>query len=353
MYAVYAAGVVVSLMLVGHVSDWYGRRTVLVPALFTALVGALVFASSSSLPALLIGRVLTGLALGAAVATATAYLTDLDSGAAGAPTRRSQIVATVANVGGLAVGPLLAGLLAQYLAVSPRMTHVLFAVLLALVLAVTTSVPEGRPLPRPRRRYQPQRFAVPAAARAQFMAALTGDFLVFTVFGVFAGLASAFLTGTLHRTSPALAGLAVFISFGVGALTQVTTMTWPLRRLLAMGIPVLVAGLRCCGVRRLGGPAEPEPVPRRGCAGGRRQRSDLQEHSDGGYLDRASDDRAGALALFFVVGYVGLSLPVIGAGIALACELPGRPARIRRGGRGGHPGRVAASVAADRGRDES
>jgi MFS family permease len=28
-------------------------------------------------------------------------------------------------------------------------------------------------------------------------------------------------------------------------------------------------------------------------------------------------ERAGALALFFVVGYVGLSLPVIGAGIAL------------------------------------
>jgi uncharacterized membrane protein affecting hemolysin expression len=28
-------------------------------------------------------------------------------------------------------------------------------------------------------------------------------------------------------------------------------------------------------------------------------------------------DRAGALALFFLVGYVGLSLPVVGAGIAL------------------------------------
>jgi len=30
-----------------------------------------------------------------------------------------------------------------------------------------------------------------------------------------------------------------------------------------------------------------------------------------------ADERAGALALFFVVGYVGLSLPVVGAGIAL------------------------------------
>ena len=318
VYAVYAAGVVVSLLLVGHVSDWYGRRTVLVPALFTTLVAALVFASSSSLPALLIGRVLTGLALGAAVATATAYLTDLDSCAAGAPTRRSQIVATVANVGGLAVGPLLAGLLAQYLAVSPRMTHVVFASLLALVLAVTTLVPEGRPLPRPRPRYQPQRFAVPAAARARFMAALTGDFLVFTVFGVFAGLASSFLTGTLHRTSPALAGLAVFISFGVGALTQVTTMTWPLRRLLAMGIPVLITGLT---VLVSAAWVEPPSLSRFlagaalvGVGSGAIYRSTLTVV----ITTAPSDDRAGALALFFVVGYVGLSLPVIGAGIALA-----------------------------------
>src|SRR5215475_768477 len=30
VYAVFAAGVVVSLLLVGHISDWYGRRTVLI-----------------------------------------------------------------------------------------------------------------------------------------------------------------------------------------------------------------------------------------------------------------------------------------------------------------------------------
>jgi hypothetical protein len=66
---------------------------------------------------------------------------------------------------------------------------------------------------------------------------------VFTVYGVFAGLASAFLSGPLHRSSPALAGLTVFIAFGVGALTQVSTATWPLRRLLAFGIPVLIVGL--------------------------------------------------------------------------------------------------------------
>src|SRR5262245_60644928 len=115
VYAVFAAGVVVSLLLVGHISDWYGRRPVLLPALITAFLAALVFIDSTSLPALFLARVLTGVALGAAIATGTAYLTDLDSGSSTGPTRRSQIVGTVANVGGLATGPLLAGVLARYI----------------------------------------------------------------------------------------------------------------------------------------------------------------------------------------------------------------------------------------------
>ncbi|HET6940213.1 MAG TPA: MFS transporter [Nocardioides sp.] len=317
VYAAYAAGILASLLLVGHVSDWYGRRTVLVPAMLTALVATLVFAGSSSLPVLLIGRVLTGVALGAAIAAATAYLTDLDSGPGATPTRRAQVVATVSNVGGLAVGPLLAGALVQYVDPEPRIVFLLFGALLTLAAALTARVPEVRPLPEPRPHYRPQRLSAPTGARSRFAAALVGDFLVFTVFGVFAGLASAFLGGVLHRPSPALAGLAVFISFGVGALTQVSTIAWPLRRLLGVGIPVLLVGLAVVVSAAwvqppslllfLGGAALV------GVGSGAIYRSTLTV-----VLTTAPpDERAAALALFFVVGYVGLSLPVVGAGIAL------------------------------------
>lgn len=317
VYAVFAGGIVVSLLLVGHVSDWYGRRTVLIPALATALVAALIFSFSTSLPALLIARVLTGLALGAAVATSTAYLTDLDAGPNGIPTRRSQIVSTVANVGGLAVGPLVAGLLAQYVPAVPQLIYVVLAALLVLAIVATALAPEGRPPPSPRPRYRPQRLAVPSAARAEFSAALTGDFLVFTVYGLFAGLASAFLSGSLHRSSPVLAGLSIFIAFGMGALTQVTTMTWSLRRLLALGVPVLIAGLAVVVsaawvnppslVLFLAGAAVV------GIGSGAIFRASLTVV----ITTAPATDRAAAIALFFLVGYVGLSLPVVGAGIAL------------------------------------
>src|SRR6201981_2808780 len=39
-YAVYAIGVIVSLFLGGHISDWVGRRRVLVPALAVSVLSA-------------------------------------------------------------------------------------------------------------------------------------------------------------------------------------------------------------------------------------------------------------------------------------------------------------------------
>jgi MFS family permease len=110
VYAVYAAGLIASLVLAGHVSDWYGRRTVLIPGVVIAMIAAAVLIVWMSLPGLLLARVLTGAAVGVTVATATAFINDLDGG--GVPSRRATIVATIANIGGLGAGPLVAGLLA-------------------------------------------------------------------------------------------------------------------------------------------------------------------------------------------------------------------------------------------------
>src|SRR5690242_21452641 len=50
VYAVYAVGVIGSLLLAGHLSDWYGRRRLLLPSLGLAIVSAIVFLLWKSLP---------------------------------------------------------------------------------------------------------------------------------------------------------------------------------------------------------------------------------------------------------------------------------------------------------------
>jgi MFS family permease len=104
VFAVYAVAVALSLFLVGHLSDWYGRRRVLMPALALQIVAGIVFLLWPSLPGLL----LSGLGIGAVTATATAWLSELR----GADSRRAQVIATGANLGGLGLGGLISGTLA-------------------------------------------------------------------------------------------------------------------------------------------------------------------------------------------------------------------------------------------------
>jgi MFS family permease len=320
VYAVYAAGIVVSLVLAGHLSDSYGRRALLIPGLVVAAVAAVVFIVWQSLPGLIVARVLTGLALGVSVATATAYIADLDTGPDGAPTRRSGIVATIANIGGLAVGPLLAGVLAEYAPDGLTLPYVLLLAALVGSVALVAWSPEGRPPVDPRPAYRPQRLRLPADARAQFIAATTGSLLVFAFFGLFAGLAGRLLAGPLHHPSAALTGLAIFVNFGTGVLVQTTTTRWHARRLIAAGLVPTLVGLIVLVVSAWTASLALFFVA--AVVGG----------AGGGALFRGSlvlaistagpGELAGALATFFIAGYVGVSLPVIGLGIALQYVTP-------------------------------
>jgi MFS family permease len=317
VYAVYAVGVVISLLLAGHISDVYGRRAVLIPGLLVAAAASVVFLAWSSLAGLLVARLLTGVALGASVATATAYIADLDAGPDGAPSRRSGIVATIANVGGLAVGPLMAGALVQYVPGGLTLTFVALLAALVLAAVVVARSPEGREPVQPRPRYRPQRLRAPTQGRGQFVAATTGAFLTFAVGGLLAGLAGTFLAGPLHHPSAVLTGLVIFLNFGAGVLVQSTTTHWPAHRLIAAGLVPLLVGLVILVASAWTSPAS---LPLflvgsavTGLGGGAIIRGSLSV-----VIATASPaDRAGALTTYFTAGYVGVSLPVLGAGAAL------------------------------------
>jgi MFS family permease len=78
------------------------------------VASAILFLTWTSVPGLLLARVLSGVSIGLTQSTATAYLAELHARhrpqASGA---RAQVTATTVNMGGLGVGALVAGLFAQ------------------------------------------------------------------------------------------------------------------------------------------------------------------------------------------------------------------------------------------------
>ncbi|KJL24626.1 multidrug resistance protein D [Microbacterium azadirachtae] len=242
IFVSYAVGVMVSLYLAGHVSDWLGRRRVILGSLLINVLSAVLFLVWTDVTGLIIARFVCGLGVGILTATATAHLSELGA-AAGRPAGRSALVSTFANLGGISLGPLVGGVVATW-AARPLVTpYAIFAVLLAVEAVVVAFVPETVERREERPAYRPQRVAVPAAGRSAFWSAAAAAFGAFAVFGTFMGLSSTFLGRVLGVHSPLLVGVAPFILFMAAAAAQILTTTVPARAQLLLAIVLAVLGL--------------------------------------------------------------------------------------------------------------
>ncbi len=315
VFAVYAVGVVLSLVLAGHLSDWAGRRRVLFGALGLELLAAVLFVLWPQLPGLLVARFVTGLGVGMITATATAHLHELHvaSRPAAGP-GRFEVVSIAANIGGLGVGPLVAGALAQWVSSPLRTPYVVFAVLLLAALLAVALAPETVTPPPQRPRYRPRRLTADHGDRAGYLAAAASGFVAFAVFGVSASLSPGFVAVSLHHPSRLLAGVAVFVVFGASALAQAATDRLGAQRradiglcVEAVGLVVLAEGMRRASLAAflLGGAAA-------GAGAGM-----LFKAAVARVIAMAPPDvRGEALAGLFLVSYLGIIIPALGLGLA-------------------------------------
>jgi hypothetical protein len=173
LFGAYAAGLIPGLFLAGFWSDTRGRRGVGVAATGLSLAGtASLIAGGHALGLLFLGRLLAGLGSGAAFGAGTAWLREALVTFNGATPAEVSRRAAIAMTTGFALGPLVAGVLAQWApapTVVPYLPHVVLtvAVLAALIGAPETITPTesrrrpGRLPAASARRFR--RFVVPVA----------------------------------------------------------------------------------------------------------------------------------------------------------------------------------------------
>ncbi|MFI2027136.1 MFS transporter [Streptomyces buecherae] len=142
VFASYIVGLLASLLCCGVLSDRFGRRPVLLPALGLALAACLMFATAHHVAVLIVARLLTGLAVGAAVSAGMAAVTDV----AGPDRRRlGALLASSAMVFGAGLGPLLSGVLSETLPAPTVTVFVVEAALLGTAALVVWRMPIRRP----------------------------------------------------------------------------------------------------------------------------------------------------------------------------------------------------------------
>ena len=309
IFATYAAGVIAALLLFGRLSDEVGRRPVLFLGLAISALSAVSFLLAAGLALLLMGRVLSGLSAGIFTGTATATIVEV---APEGSRSRATLVATVANMGGLGCGPLLAGLLAQ-IAGTPLRTS--FWVDLGLLVPAAVGV---LLLPEPvsdrgKARLRVQAPRVPAQVRATFVPAALAGFAGFAVLGLMTAVTPAFLGRELSVSSDAIVGLVVFAAFAASTAGQALLEVVPSRAAMPGGCATLIAGmgLLAWGLAATSLALLILGIVLAGAGQGLSFRAALAA------VNEASppQQRGEVASSFFLVAYVAISVPVIGEGL--------------------------------------
>lgn len=302
LFGAYAVGLVPALLVAASFSDRLGRRRVMRPVLvLAALASVVLLLAGDHVWGLTIGRLVAGVASGAAFGPGTAWVKELSAEGTGA---RRAVVALSAGFGG---GPLVAGVLAQWLPLPTVLPYLAHIALMAVIIPLAWSAPETVPSVVPSRRGElravlrrPEfRFRVAPAAPLVFGAA-TASFAVLPgmvrlhgldamVGGAVAGLTLGAgvlvqpLARELNRRRPGSSHYVGIALAATGFILGAVTIRWAVPALL---VPTAIVLGACYGMLMVAGLSTVERLA-------------------------APEDLASVTAVFYCLTYVGFATPYV------------------------------------------
>jgi hypothetical protein len=225
------------------------------------------------------------------------------------------------NVLGLAVGPLLCGLLVQFAPlpfVAPYLVYIALLAMLALGIARAQDTVE-----RPRQLSQVNlkvRVGVPRGVRAAFMAPGIANLVLYSMVGFYSALTPGLIAKTLHITDHAVSGALVSELFLVGAAIVYLTARLSSRAAMLWGFVLMLPALGLLQAAEIFAslPALVAGTAMGGAALGMGYRGAIEV----GNQIAPPDKRAELISMLFVCGNLGLSLPVIGVAVLGAATTP-------------------------------
>jgi predicted MFS family arabinose efflux permease len=308
VFGIYAIAVLATLLVVGGLSDYVGRRPVLLAATLLQALSMAIFATAHGVGALVVARVVQGLSTGAAAGAVGAGMLDIDRD-------KGTIANAVSPMMGTATGALVSGLMVAFL---PAPTVLVYLVLGALFLAQAVGVammPETvTPRPGALASLRP-RFHLPAHARVPMLLAVPALVAAWSLVGFYGSLGPTLVKRLLGSTSPMLGGLVLFVMAASGALSVFLANRRSARFLTIFGTATLMLGVAVSllaiahgsvGILFLG-----TAISGAGFGGA------FQGAIRSVIPLAAPHQRAGVLSVLYVVAYLAMGAPAVLAGFGV------------------------------------
>ena len=308
VFAVYAVSLLAALLTVGSLSDYLGRKSVILSSVALEIVSIVLFLAAADVWMLIAARLVQGLATGAATAALAAGLADLNP-------RRAPLINSVAPIVGLAAGALGSAALVEY---GPNPLHLVYLVLLVLLVllfvAAALMAPAGTASPGALASLRPT-LSVPGPARIPLLAVAPALVAVWALGGFFLSLGPTLAADVTGSRSALIGGWTAFALTMSGAVAVLVLRTTAAAAVLRIGSVALVAGVAVALVGTntgsawlfFAGTAVAGIGFGAGFQGAMRSVMPLAE----------SHQRAGLLAAFYVVSYLAMGVPSVAAGVAV------------------------------------
>jgi MFS family permease len=311
IFAVYALVVLITLLVFGSLSDYLGRRPVIIATLAVNIGACALFLTAQSVGQLFAARVLQGIAVGAATGALGAALIDLQPNRSGL----APVVNSGATIFGLAAGALGASGLVQY---GPAPTHLVWWLLLGafcVAIAAILVMPESAARrPGVLASLRPT-VKVPARARGTFAVAVPCLQAAWALAGLCLSLGPSLAAQVLASPNRLWGGLVVFLLTGIGAAATVAFRGLAAPTAMLTGCLILLTGtaVTFAAVAAISAAAFLSGIAVAGVGfglaflGAFRTLSALAE----------PDERAALIAAVFTVNYLAFGIPALIAGVAV------------------------------------
>jgi MFS family permease len=308
VFAVYAVSLLAALLTVGGLSDYVGRRPVILGALLLNAAAMLLFARAGDVGQLILARAVQGFCVGTGTTALGAAILDTNRS-------RGPLLNSVTAFLGLTVGSLGAAAMVTF---APDPLHAVYDVLLGitiLMLALLWVMPESAASKAGALSSLRPHVSVPGQSRSILILLMPANVAAWSLGGFYLSLMPTVVATTMGVVSPWVGGVVVGTLMLTAAIAVAAFKEVPARRLVLLGPSALSIGVAVSlfGIQQQQVSSLLAATVIAGLGFGSIFSGTMRS-----LLPTAKpDQRAGLLAAFYVQCYLSFSLPAVAAGLSV------------------------------------
>jgi hypothetical protein len=308
VFAVYVASLLAALLTVGGLSDYVGRRPVILAALLLNAAAMILFAEARDVGQLILARAVQGLCVGVGTTALGAAILDTNRA-------RGPLLNSVTAFLGMTVGSLGAAALITF---APDPLHSVYEVLLSLttvMIALLWVMPESSTRKSGALASLRPQISVPPQSKSVLVRLTPANVASWALGGLYLSLMPTVVATAMGVASPWVGGVVVSALMLTAAVAVATFRDWPARRLILAGTGTLSMGVTVSmfGIWQHQVTALLAGTVIAGTGFGSTFSGTLRA-----LLPTAGPhQRAGLLSAFYLQSYLAFSLPAVAAGISV------------------------------------